>query len=62
MVNRRLVNGVDKVVGREVFREGCAYGRSKRKEPPAHRYHNETPARKSAYQFVRSYPYIDWWK
>ena len=35
MVNHRLVDGVDKIVGKEVFCEGCAYGRSKRKSHPS---------------------------
>jgi len=34
MVNRRLVDGVDKITGKEEFCEGCAYGRSKRKPHP----------------------------
>ena len=29
MINRRLVDGVDRIVGEEEFCEGCAYGRSK---------------------------------
>jgi len=35
MVNHRLVDGVDRIVGREDFCEGCAYGRSKRKSHPS---------------------------
>ena len=35
MVNRRLVDGVDSVIGREEFCEGCAYGQSKRKPHPS---------------------------
>ena len=35
MVNHRLVDGVDKVVGKEEFCKGCAYGRSKRKHHPS---------------------------
>ena len=31
MINHQLVDGVDSVVGKEEFCEGCAYGRSKRK-------------------------------
>lgn len=34
MVNHRLVDGIEKVVGKEEFCEGCAYGRSKRKSHP----------------------------
>jgi len=34
MVNCRLVDGVDKITGKEEFCEGCAYGRSKRKPHP----------------------------
>ena len=34
MVNRRLVDGVDRITGKEEFCEGCAYGRSKRKPHP----------------------------
>ena len=35
MVNNRLVDEIDKVVGKEEFCEGCAYGRSKRKSHPS---------------------------
>jgi hypothetical protein len=34
MVNHKMVDGVDKVVGKEEFCEGCAYGHSKRKHHP----------------------------
>ena len=34
MVDRRMVDGVNKVVGKEEFCEGCAYGWSKRKHHP----------------------------
>ena len=34
MIKRQLVDGVDNVVGKEEFCEGCAYGRSKRKPHP----------------------------
>ena len=34
MVNHRLVDGVDKIVGKEEFCEGCAYGQSKCKHHP----------------------------
>jgi hypothetical protein len=34
MINHKMVDGVDKVVGKEEFCEGCAYGRSKRKHHP----------------------------
>jgi len=35
MVNHRLVDGVDKIMGKEVFCEGCAYGHLKRKSHPS---------------------------
>ena len=34
LVNRGLVDRVDRIVGEEKFCEGCAYGRSKRKHHP----------------------------
>ena len=35
MISRQLVDGVDSVIGKEEFCEGCAYGRSKRKPHPS---------------------------
>jgi hypothetical protein len=34
MLNQKMVDGVDRVVGKEEFCEGCAYGQSKRKHHP----------------------------
>lgn len=35
LVNHHLVDGVDKIIGKEEFCEGCAYGCSKRKHHPS---------------------------
>ena len=35
LINRRLVDGVDRIVGQETFCEGCAYECSKRKHHPS---------------------------
>ena len=35
MVNHQLIDGIDKVVGKEDFCEGCAYGHSKRRFNPS---------------------------
>ena len=34
LVNRRLIDGVDKITGSDEFCEGCTYGRSRRKHHP----------------------------
>jgi hypothetical protein len=35
MVNQKMVDGVNWIVGKEEFCEGCAYGQSKRKHHPS---------------------------
>ena len=35
LINRCLVDGVDRIIGKETFCKGCAYGHSKRKHHPS---------------------------
>lgn len=35
LINHRLVDGVEKIIGDEIFCEGCAYGHSKWKHHPS---------------------------